>query len=384
MTVFKGFLTVAKQNIGTLIMYLAIFLTICLTIQKITGGDTQTTFEAERLDIAVIDHDGKALAQGLTEYLSHYHNIKELPDDKGILQERLFYREVYYVVTIPDNFEELCLNGDEKLSVTKVPGSNSGYYVDQQINTFLNDVRILTFSGFSLTEAISEVQDNASIESDVSMIDKNGLGGQMPGHAFMFQYMPYILMSILCYALSFIMIAFNKPDIRRRMLCSAVSSNSQNLQLVLGFMVIGLAVWAICAFLPVLVYRDAFLQDAHLPYYLINSLIMTLVSLTMAFLVGTLVHREETVSAVVNVLTLGMSFLCGVFVSMDILSKGIKTVAHFLPAYWYEINNSLLASNGHLSQSQFHSLLTSYGIQLLFAAAFLVAALVIGRHRRQI
>ena len=383
MTVFKGFLTIAKRNIGMLIMYIVIFLVICLTIQKTNSSDNSLSFKAESLNIAVIDRDGGTLAKGLTEYLSHYHNIKNLPDDKSVLQDRLFYRDIYYVVTIPEDFEEKCLNGEEKLSVTKVPGSNSGYYVDQQINTFLNDVCIMSASGFSLSEAINEVQENTSISSDVTLLDKNGYGGDMPGHSFMYQYMPYILMSILCYALSYIMIAFNKPDVKKRMLCSAVSGSSQNLQIVLGYAVIGLFVWGICTILPILLYGKEFLTDPHLPYYLINSFILTLVSLALAFLVGTLVHREETVSAVVNVVTLGMSFLCGVFVSMDILSKGIKTVAHFLPAYWYEVNNNLLSSNGALSNSQMMTLFSGYGIQLLFAAAFIVVAMVIGRYQRQ-
>ena len=83
------------------------------------------------------------------------------------------------------------------------------------------------------------------------------------------------------------------------------------------------------------------------------------------------------------VLTLGMSFLCGVFVSLEILGKGVRTVAHFLPVYWYEVNNNLIAGNRTLSSSQMTELCQGLIIQLLFAAALLGTALVFRRNQAQ-
>ena len=381
MTVFKGFLMITKRNINMIILYLVIFLTIALTVDRMLGPSQAGMFEQESLSIAVIDNDGGTLAKGLSDYLAAWHTIKTLPDNESILQDRLFYRDIYYVVKIPEGFEEHCLTGNEKLPVTKVPGSTSGIYVDQQINTFLNGVRTMTAGGFSIEEAVEKTTRYARNEADVSLADKNSDKGQLPGHTFMFQYMPYILISILCYTLSSIMIAFNKPDVRRRMLCSSVNSRSMNLQLVLGYAVLGFLIWIICTLMPVGIYGKDFLGDPHLPYYLINSFIMTLVALTVSFFIGTFVHREELVSAVVNVVSLGLSFICGVFVSLDVMGKGIKTVAHFLPVYWYEENNYLLGSNAALTSSQFQELLRGYGIQLLFAAAFISIALAFRYHQ---
>ena len=109
---------------------------------------------------------------------------------------------------------------------------------------------------------------------------------------------------------------------------------------------------------------------------------MTLVALSLAFLVSTLISRNELISAVVNVISLGMSFLCGVFVDLDILGKGVRTFAQFLPVYWYELANKLLADNQSLSLAQTVSLLTDYGMQLLFAAVILGVALVISQNRQ--
>ena len=129
-------------------------------------------------------------------------------------------------------------------------------------------------------------------------------------------------------------------------------------------------------------YGKTFINDPNLFYYLLNSFLMTLVALSLSFLIGTLVNSEDVVSAVVNVVSLGMSFLCGVFVDLEILGKGVRTFAKFLPAYWYEIANNLLANNSSPSPAQQISLYTCYGLQLLFAAAILGVALVISRIRQ--
>ena len=154
-----------------------------------------------------------------------------------------------------------------------------------------------------------------------------------------------------------------------------------NLQLILGHIVIGLGIFLICVSMPALLYPKDFLTDPNLPYYLINSFLMMLVALSIAFLISSFPLREETINGIVNVVSLGMSFICGVFVSMDILGKGVKTLARFLPVYWYEIVNNLLARNHSLSASQTTELWQCYGIQLLFALSFLAVAMVIRRKK---
>ena len=381
MTVFKGFLTIAKRNLGMMFLYILIFLAISLFFQNTLDDSKSSSFQSESLPIAVIDLDGGELAEGFKDYLASIHHVKELPNDQNLLQERLFYRDIYYIVTIPEDFEQFCLSGNKKLAVTKLPNSTTGYYVDQQINDFLNHIRTLTAGGYSVSESIKLVKQYVSTTPKITLIDKTGHGGDIPDHAFMFQYMPFIILSILCYVLSYIMISFGNPDVKKRMLCSSIPARSISFQLILGHIVIGLGVWLICIIFPIILYGKEVLNDPHLPYYLLNSFLMMLVSLSIAFLISSFPIKEEIINGIVNTISLGMSFICGVFVSMDILGKGIKTVAHFLPVYWYEIVNNTLADNASLTTSQMQTLLQGYGIQLLFAAAFFCVAMVFRKNR---
>ena len=139
MTVFKGFLTITKRNLGYVLMYIIIFLTITIAVQKSELTDTDKMFEQTKLDIAVIDHDKSPVSEALTDYLASRHNLIDIPDTKTAIQDNLFYRHVYYVLTIPKDFTQSCKSKTASLTVTKVPGSTSGYYVDSQVNAWIQE-----------------------------------------------------------------------------------------------------------------------------------------------------------------------------------------------------------------------------------------------------
>ena len=112
-----------------------------------------------------------------------------------------------------------------------------------------------------------------------------------------------------------------------------------------------------------------------------------LVSLAVAFFIGSIVKNgksaQAAVNGLVNVISLGMCFLCGVFVSMDLMDETVRKGARFLPVYWYEVNNTLLAEHTSLNAAQMQQLLEGYGLLVLFAAALVGAGMVISKMREK-
>lgn len=383
MTVFKGFLTLAKRNIGMFAIYLGIFVALAVSMDRLGGSESVVSFEEERLEIAVIDRDGGVLAQGLTEYLGDRHILVDIEDRKAAIQEALFYRHIYYVVTIPENFEEQCMEQGKPLQTTKLPGAATTFYMDQQINTYLNDVRILTSAGFSVEEAVKEVQEIGNSETQITFLDKNGNGGQQVAYATIFRFLPYVIIAALTYVLGFIMISYRKKEIRQRIQCSTLGLRWQNIQLLAAYLVIGVGFWLICMLIPVMLYGKELLADANLFYYMLNGLVMVLIALACAFTIGVAVERPDVVNGVVNVVALGMSFLCGVFVPMSFLGEEVRKISHFLPVYWYENVVEILTDNARPTAEQVRMIWQSFGIQLLFAAVIFAAGLVISKYKRQ-
>lgn len=69
--------------------------------------------------------------------------------------------------------------------------------------------------------------------------------------------------------------------------------------------------------------------------FTLNMLCYMLVSLAFAFLISKITSNSEILNMFANTVSLGMAFLCGIFVPEEFLSDGIIKAAHFLPAYWY-------------------------------------------------
>ena len=103
MTVFKGYMKIIGQNRMLILLYVAIFFGCTLLFQS-TAGKSETSYQAEKLNIGIVDEDGGSLAESLTEYLGNLHHLIPVENDVSEIQEKLYYREVYYVVRIPENF----------------------------------------------------------------------------------------------------------------------------------------------------------------------------------------------------------------------------------------------------------------------------------------
>ena len=112
------------------------------------------------------------------------------------------------------------------------------------------------------------------------------------------------------------------------------------------------------------------------PYTLLNSIAVLLVSASLAFLVGMNIKNENAKWAMVNVFSLGLSFLGGVFVPQQMMDEKILMVARFMPTYWYVKNNSLLGTAAVITDSIKTQFWVGILIQLGFAAAIFTAGLV--------
>ncbi|NCB91171.1 MAG: ABC transporter permease [Clostridia bacterium] len=382
MTVFKGYMKITKRNIGFILMYVAIFLGVSIAMQASASQNEVESYAAEKLDIAVVDEDGGTLASGLLTYLEQYHEVSLMENNEEVMQEAIYYETVDLIVRIPENFEKKCLENGEELRVTKVPGTYNSVYAQQQINTFLNEVKTYMAVGYSMEDSMKQISEQEA--SEVTLIDLNGNRGQMPGYAYMFRYAPYMYLAALCYVLGMILTSFQEKDVKSRMLVSATRQYRQVGEAILSFLVLGAVLYGINIGITFALNGMEFLQAPNLIYYLANSFVMMLVSLALAFLLGMFVTRATLVNTIVTPLSLGMCFLCGVFVPLSLLGKSVKHFSQFLPVYWYEINNDLLSEYQTIEGSVKSAMLKGYGIQLLFAAAFIGIALAVSKYRKQV
>ncbi|MDD3796694.1 MAG: ABC transporter permease [Lachnospiraceae bacterium] len=381
MTVFKGYMRITKRLLGMILMYVVIFTGVTVSMQFVARGTESSAYRAEKLDIAVVDEDGGALAKGLVSWLSEKHNVTGMEKNEEVMQEALYYETVDLILQIPENFEEKCLSGENALSLTKVPGTYNAVYASAQINTFLNQVRTYRAAGYTISEALEKCQSQN--DSQVNMLADSKAKNGMQSYGYAFRFMPYLFLTALCYVLGLILASFRKKEVKNRMMASAVSLRRQNGEGILAFLVVGTAMWLFSILLILCIDGKSFLADPNKWYYIGNTLLLMLVSLAIAFILGLLVSKPSVVNNIVTPLSLGMCFLGGAFVQMSLLGENVLRVSQFLPVYWYEVVNDTLSNCVSMTDSVRMSIYKGMGIQLLFALALIGIAMAVSKMKQQ-
>lgn len=381
MTVFKGYMMLVKRNKGIALMYLGIFLAIAIIISASGQREGSREFSSKKVQVALVDSDQSELSRNLVAYLKKKHKVTMEKEDKARLSEKLYYGETRVVLQIQKGFEKKALQGKTGVNLTNSPGYYDGIYLEQQINKFTGNVLNYYSAGYSISEACQKVLGQK--ESKVRLEDVNGNGGKEQKYAVFFQYLPYIFLSVFGEVLGKILFSFRGKAVKNRLMASAVSLTRQNGETILAFLTVGTGMYLICNALACLLYRDSILSAANFGWYLLNGFADMLTALTIAFLIGLLVKKEMQVNMATVPVALGISFLCGVFVPLNVMGAEIKAVAKFLPMYWYETVNNLLMKHAVITGSVRGGVLTGIGIQILFLFAFAGVGMAVAKYQQQ-
>lgn len=381
MTVFRGYLKGALRQKMVILLYLVIFLGLGTLMTMSMEENPTGDYEAQSLKMAVIDRDGTAVSKGLVEYLGKSQELAELEDDRKVLQEELYYGNIQYVLVIPKGFQEELTktgagDGEKLLEGTGRPGSNQSYYAKELAESYLSGVSLYLQAGYQPEEAAQKMEARQEDEAVTAMAQGSNSMSKIAGT---FQYLPYVLIALSCYVIGFVMLDYQKVDIRRRLAVSAVSSARRLAQMLLAFAVIGLAFYVVSFLMVGLMNPGRIFEEPNMQFYALNVLTMVIVGLSIAFFVVHAAGTANGVNGLANVIALGMSFICGVFIPDSMLSASVKNLSRFLPVYWYEQSNTILGTHSVLSSSMTEKIWAGCAWQLLFAAAVLAAAMVVRR-----
>lgn len=381
MTVFKGCMLLIKRNMGQLLMYFGIFIAIACLMNQVNHDDDTKKYSATENEISIVDLDKSELSEELIAYLSKKHNVTIEKDDKSKLSEELYYGKKDAILRIEKGFSKKAVDGRTAIGLTQRPGSYAGMYLKQQINQFTEDVMMYHRLGYSIQESSKKVakQPKAKVELE----DLNGNGGKAPVYSYFFMYFPYLFISALGIALGKVLVSFRKENVRVRMMSSPVSLMQQNAGTILAFIVVGTLLYGVCFLIAAAMYGGSMLAASNFPYYFLNGYIMLLAALEMAYIMGLIAKKENVLDMIITPISLGLCFLCGVFVPMSVLSAPIRRIASFFPVYWYEKVNGILQEYADISGAIGRQLWRGIGIQCMFLVALAGVAMAVAKYQQQ-
>ena len=385
MQVYKAFFKVIKKNRGLLLIYLVVFMVLALLLTNTYNPPQDTDFSKVKVNIAFINDDNDSLlVAGLKIYLSENANLVDLPDEPQKLQDALFFRQVEYILRVPDGFTEAMLSGREvQLEKTIVPDSTSNVYMDLLINKYLNTAQtyITYMPGLSQAELTQYLDKDLAEQSQVTMISNGSHSANAEKSGYYFNYLSYSMFAILILGVCSVMLVFNNTDLKRRNLCSPIRSANMNFQMILGNLSFAILTWLVLISASFVMY-GSFMFTANGLLLLLNSFVFTLAALSISYLIANLVKSRGAMSAVANVFALGTSFISGVFVPQELLGANVLTIASFTPTYWYIKANNEIAAAVSFNANNLQSIFTSMVLVLAFGVAVLGVTLVLIKQRR--
>lgn len=396
MTVFKTFLKVLNKCKFSVILNTVILLIFAGA--NMTTSDNQISFEATKPKILIVNQDENiGVTKNLTKYLEDNCELVEIKDDEDARNDALFYRDVSYIIYIPENYRQEVLKGNVPEIEIKSTGDYSSSYAEMLLTRYVKvqniyveeatkkksytDDIVLTEEQLEeqIVERINQTISNQTQVEMTSKLDTTGLSKA----TFYYNFANYTLLAGAILVICLVLSSFQEERIRKRTIVSSMKYQKHNRILLLGNGLFALVLWLFYVIISFFVVGNVMFSMQGL-IYIINSFVFTICALTIAVLVGNIFNNKNAMNGIVNVIALGSSFLCGAFVPVEWLPDAVLKIAHCLPSYWYIQSNELVKTMEEFNMETLKPIMLNMGVVLLFSIGFVIITNLIARKRRKI
>lgn len=381
MTVFKTFLKVLNKAKAPIIMY-TVFLIFFAGFNMQTS-DNSTNFVASKPDILIINEDKEeGITKNLIDYISKNSNIIEIERDEEAIDDALFYRDVNYIIYIPNNYRQDFLAGKNPEIEIKSTGDYQASLAGMLLERYIKVANIYQESTTTEAELVNRI--NATLEKETKIEITSKLDTtQLSKAAFYYNFANYSILAGCVYVICLILSSFKEEKIAKRTVISSMNYKEHNRKLLLSNSLFAIVLWGIYVVLSFILIGNI-MFTMHGLVYIINSFVFTICAVTIAFLIGNIVTNKNAINGIINVIALGSSFLCGAFVPMEWLPDSVLNIAHILPSYYYIKNNELLKGIEEISIETMNEIIINMGIVLLFAIGFTIITNIVSKKKRRI
>lgn len=381
MTVFKTFLKILNKNKFIIILY-TVFL-IGFGGFNMQTSDNSTNFVASKPDIMIVNYDEeKGITKDLIKYITDNSNIIELNNNEEAINDGLFYRDVNYVIYIPENYSEDFMDGKNPEINIKSTGDYQSSFAEMLLSRYIKVANIYQKSIKNEDELISKINETLSKQSEVEITSKLDTDS-LAKATFYYNFASYSILACLVYVICLVLSSFKDIKIQKRTIISSTDYRKLNRQLLLSNSLFSIILWGVYVALSFVLIGDIMFSNQGI-IYLINSFIFTMCATTIALFIGNLVSNKNAINGIVNVIALGSSFLCGAFVPMEWLPDGVLKIAHILPSYYYISSNESLKTLEVFNLETMQPIIINMIVILGFSIIFIILTNIVLKRKQKI
>ena len=381
MTVFKTYLKILRKNILMVIVFS--LLLVIFGGLRMSSEDKSLSFNAIKPDVLIVNKDeNTGITKGFIKYIKNNSNTPKIENNEDKRNDALFYNEVDYIIYIPEGFNKDFMNGTiKKIEVKKANNFNASY-AEMMINRYLkiaSTYRMKTTNPDELVKMVNKsLKNNTKIEI-TTKLDTDKLRSA----EFFFNFESYSVLVCLIFIISLILSIFNEQKIRKRTVISSTSYKTNNRLLFLCNLLYAFTIWVAYFILAIIMLGDI-LWTSNGILYIINSFVHLITVTSLAFLIGNIVSSKDAVNGITNVVGIGTSFLCGVFVPLEYLPNSVVNIAHALPTYYYVKSNTIITTLEEINFTTLKPVLINMGILLGSSVVFMILSNVVSNRKRKI
>lgn len=380
MTVFKAFLKVLNKNKMIIILYTVIL--IFFGGFNMQTSENSTNFEASKPDILIINQDKEeGLTKNLITYIKENSQIVEIKDDEQAIDDALFYRDVNYIIYIPENYREDLLAGKNPEIPIKSTGDYQASLAEMMLERYIKVANLYQNSITDENELMEKINQTLAKQTEVeiiSQLDTNHLNKA----TLYYNFANYSILAGCVYVICLILSSFKEKKIAKRTVISSMNYKVHNRKLLLSNSLFAMILWLFYVLVSFVLIGEI-MFTIHGLIYMVNSLVFTICAITIAFLIGNVVNNKNAINGIVNVVALGSSFLCGAFVPMEWLPDFVLKIAHVLPSYYYIKSNELLKELEVVNFETLQPILTNMAVILVFAIAFIILTNIVTKKKNR-
>jgi len=381
MTVFKTFWKILNKNKFMIILYTVILLGFAAS--NMQTSEKNINFEAVEPSILIVNNDKEeGITKDFIKYIKENSKTPDIENTEEARDDAIFYTDADYIVYIPENYNKDFLEGKNPEIKVKAGTSYNSSYSEMLVTRYINVANMYQRSIESEEEIINKINETLSKEAEVEITSKLDTGS-LSKATYYYNFANYSLLACLIFIIGLILCSFNEENVRKRTIISSTDHKTHNRMLLLSNGLYSLILWLFYVIMSfVLVGNIMF--SMHGLIYIINSFILTICVTTISFFIGNVVNNKNALSGIVNVVSLGSSFLCGAFVPMRFLPDTVIKIAHVLPTYYYIRTNEALTSLEVFNFETMKPLLTNMGILLGFSIVFIILTNIVSKKKRRI
>lgn len=369
MIVFKTILKILNKLKGLIILYTIMLISVTLVNQ--TSGNVDS-FEEVKPSVIIVNNDKSknGVTNHFIKYLENHMEVKDIDiGNEEKIDDALFYRDVSLVVYIPDGFGEDLLDSKDVSVEYKISGDKGSSYGKMLVQNYFDSFNIYNnyYDGDELFDRLDNAL-NVDVNVEVkSKLDTNSLSRM----ARFFNFLNYAILAGCVYSISMILASLKSENVRKRTIVSSYDYKKYNRIVLEACSIVIIGMWILYMILALIIFKDLFISMNGL-WYVINSFVFSLCSLCIGFLIGNITQNKGAISGIVNVVSLGSSFLCGCFVPFEFMPDYVIKIAHIFPTYYFVINNEALKVMDNFSLSSVSPLILNMGIVLIFGVCFVI------------